>query len=130
MNLHGIVRGAIQTVNPDIDASWTQSTGSTTAGDGKRTPAYAAPVMIRAQVQPPSGEDLKQIEYLNMQGVFRTVYAFGSLQGIVRPALQGGDLLVFPLDGTPRTWKVVHVLETWNPDATGWCAVIVALQDD
>lgn len=130
MNLHGIVRGAIGTVNPDQTIVWRASTGTSTDTAGKRTPTYAIDAPISAQVQPTSGDDLKQIEYLNMQGTLRTVYAFGSLQGIVRPALKGGDLLVFPLDSVSRTWLVVHVLETWTPDATGWCSVIAALQDD
>jgi hypothetical protein len=130
MNLHGIVRGAINAVNPDRPIGWRVSTGSTTSTSGKQTPTYAAEVEISAQVQPSSGDDLKQIEYLNMQGTFRTVYAFGSIQGIVRPQLKGGDLLVFALDGaTPRLWKVVHVLETWTPDAAGWCSVVAALQE-
>lgn len=129
MNLHGIVRGAINAVNPDRIITWRASTGSITSASGKQTPTYAVDAQISAQVQPSSGDDLKQIEYLNMQGTFRTVYAFGSVQGIVRPALKGGDLLVFALDGVSRLWLVVHVLETWTPDAAGWCSVIAALQD-
>jgi hypothetical protein len=130
LNLHGIVRGAIGAVNPDSLIAWRRSTGSTTGASGAQTPTYAADAEISAQVQPSSGDDLKQIEYLNLQGTFRTVYAFGSIQGIVRPELKGGDLLVFPLDGaTLRLWKVVHVLETWRPDAAGWCSVVAALQD-
>lgn len=129
MNLHGIVRAAIGTVNPDRTITWRASTGSTTSASGKQTATYAADADISAQVQPLDGDDLKQIEYLNMQGTFRKVYAFGSIQGIVRPALKGGDLLVIPLDGVPRLWLVVHVLETWTPDAAGWCSVVAALQD-
>ena len=129
LNLHAEVRAAIQTVNPDIAVSWSKSTGSTTDTAGAQTPTYAAAATIRAQVQPVAGDDLRQIEYLNMQGIFRTVYAFGDIEGIARPDLKGGDLLQFPFNGTQRNWKVVHVLETWNPDAAGWCSVIAALQE-
>jgi len=130
LNLHAAVRGAIQSVNPDVAATWLVSTGSTVDGSYKQAPAYAAGVPIRAQVQPVAGDDLKQIDYLNMQGVLRTVYAFGDVEGIVRPDLKGGDLLQFVFGGVVRVWKVVHVLETWTPDTVGWCSVIVALQED
>ena len=40
------------------------------------------------------------------------------------PDAKGGDLLVFGA----RTWKVVAVLETWQPDATGFCKLGVVLQ--
>lgn len=130
MNLHGIVRGAITTVNPDRSITWKTSTGSTTSASGKQTPTYATATIV-AQIQPTSGDDLKKIEYLNMQGIFRTVYAFGDVEGIVRPDLKGGDLLQFApvLGGTLRNWLVVHVLETWTPDTAGWCAVIAVLQE-
>lgn len=131
MNLHGIVRGAITTVNPDRNIAWLVSTGNTIETNGKQTPTYAAPATIGAQIQPVSGDDLKQIEYLNMQGIFRKVYAYGDVEGIVRPELKGGDLLQFApvLGGALRNWLVVHVLETWTPDTAGWCAVIAALQE-
>lgn len=132
INLHAAVRGPIGAVNSDQTITWRVSTGSTTSASGAQTPNYAADVDVGAQVQPLEGDDLKQIEYLNMQGVMRKVYAYGSIQGIVRPALKGGDLLVFPLDGVSRLWKVVHVLETWTPqgvNVTGWCSVVAALQD-
>ncbi len=39
MNLHGIVRGMIGAVNPDITATLLQATGANvTAPNGKRTP--------------------------------------------------------------------------------------------
>lgn len=43
MNLHGIVRGAIVTVNPDVPVAVRISTGYTIAAGGTRTPTYAAP---------------------------------------------------------------------------------------
>jgi hypothetical protein len=130
MNLHGIVRGAIGTVNPDQAVTYRASTGYSTGADGTRTPTYAADVTVSAQVQALSGQDLKHTDFLNIQGVKRAVYLFGNTQGVVRPDVKGGDLLVFPqaLGGTPQTWLVVVVLETWNPDRLGWCKVGVVLQ--
>lgn len=108
---------------------WLVSDGSDIDASYKQTPSYAAPVTIRAQVQPLAGDVLRQAEYLNLQGILRNVYAFGDIEGIVRPDLKGGDMLQFPFAGTMRNWKVVHVLESWTPDAAGWCSVIAALQE-
>jgi hypothetical protein len=132
MNLHGIVRGAISAVNPDRAITWQVSTGNTVGASGKQSPSYAAPVTIpRAQIQPVSGDALQFVNNLQQQGVYRSVYAYGDIEGIVRPELKGGDLLNFAmvLGGTVRPWLVVHVVETWTPDAAGWCHVVVALQE-
>lgn len=124
MNLHGIVRGAINAVNPDVTGVWLRSSGSTTAADGTRTPTYDTFSDVKMQVQAATGDDLQHINNLNQQGVYRKVYLFGDVQGVVRPDAKGGDLLQFD----SHDWLVVHVLETWKPDATGWCCVLAAMQ--
>lgn len=126
MNLHGIVRGAITTVNPDVIASYQRSNGNTVNADFSQTPTYDAPVNIRIQHQALSGGDLKHADAIGLQGVLRTVYMYGNKQGVVRPTQQGGDLLAFPLvpNGPTFNWLVVEVGETW-PD---WCKVTVCLQ--
>jgi len=128
LNLHSIVRPAINSVNPDVLGVWRRSTGQTTAADGKRTPTFATVPAVRLQVQAASGDDLQHIDYMTQQGVYRKVYAFGDVEGQVRPDLKGGDILQFAYGGSTRDWLVVHVLETWAPDTVGWCSVLVALQ--
>lgn len=123
INLHSAVRGAITTVNPDVLATWRISTGYTTAADGAQSPTYAES-SVRIQVQAMTGRDLQHRDMQNIQGVVRSVYMWGDGQGVVRPDAKGGDLLVFGA----RTWKVVAVLETWQPDATGFCKLGVVLQ--
>jgi hypothetical protein len=126
MNLHGIVRGAITTVNKDVTAMWSKSTGNTPNADFSQTPTYATAVPIQIQHQALSGGDLKHADALGLQGILRTVYMYGNKQGVVRPSQQGGDLLTFPLvpNGPTLNWLVVEVGETW-PD---WCKVTVCLQ--
>jgi hypothetical protein len=126
MNLHGIVRGAIGTVNPDIIAPWTQSTGRTVDAAGNVTPTYAAPVNIQIQVQAMTGKDLAAVNGMNLQGVLRAVYCYGNKQGVVRVAQKGGDLFAFPETpgATSRNWLVVKVMETW-PE---WSKIIVEMQ--
>jgi len=129
INLHGAVAGAIDALNPRFSGVWRRSTGYTTASDGTRTPTYSdATVLMRVQAL--SGKDLKHAEFLNMQGVKRVVSMFSNAQGVVRPDVKGGDILQFPEDrgGSNRDWLVVQVLETWTPDAAGWCRVGVVLQ--
>lgn len=126
MNLHGIVRGAIQTVNPDTKIDLYASTGFTQDASFKQVPAYAAKSTVYGQVQALTGKDLKHEALINIQGLCRAVYFYGNVQGIVRPDGKGGELMFFPQvpGGTNQCWKVVCVLETW-PD---WCKVAVNLQ--
>lgn len=131
MNLHGIVRGAIQSVNPDMTAMYYQSSGSTTGADGSRVPTYVN-TTVQIQVQAETGKDLMHESFLNLQGVKRSVYMFGNTQGANRPDVQGGDLIAFPevRGGTAKLWLVAIVLETWSPDVAGWCKLGVVLQKD
>lgn len=132
MNLHSIVRPAINSVNPDISGIWQESTGFTNVPGGKPVPEYTTHAGVRMQVQALTGKDLMHTNFASMQGVKRAVYVQGNVQGVVRPDGTGGDLLLFPADrgGPRRTWLVVAVLETWTPDSAGWCKVGVILQTD
>ena len=126
MNLHGIVRGAIRTVNPDISAQYQASTGYSTNGAGKQAPSYAAAVGVQIQVQPVTTKDIERLNNLSLQGVFRRVYAYGNYAAIIRADSKGGDLLTFAEypGGPTHTWKTTEVAEAW-PD---WCSVVVTLQ--
>jgi len=128
MNLHGIVRGAITSVNPDVLATLRRPTGEyTTAPDGLRTPEYDERTDVPIQVQALSGKDVQHMDALNIQGVLRSVHLDGDWQGVFRPDGLGGDLFTFGYAGAPaRTWLVVQVMETW-PD---WSRVVVQLQMD
>lgn len=129
LNLHNITRPAINTVNPEILGVWRRSTGYTTFSDGTQVPTYAD-TTVPMQVQALSGKDLKHTDFLNMQGVKRSVYLYGDVQGVVKPDVKGGDILQFPetRGGANRDWLVVVVFETWVPDASGFCKVGVVLQ--
>lgn len=128
MNLRGLVRGAINSVNNDKLIQWLASTGSTFGAAGTLTPTYAAVQSIYAQIQPVPTDRLAQLENLNIQGVMRSVYMRNGVASAVRADGTGGDLLQFPevLNGLPRTWLVVTVEEAWD----NWCHVIVKMQND
>lgn len=125
MNLHSLVRGAINSINPDISATLLRSNGYVTAPDGKQVPKFLS-YSGKIQVQGVSAKDLQHTDYLNIQGVLRTVYLLGNWAGVVRADQKGGDLMKFPqIPGAAvQDWRVVTVKETWP----NWSSVIVWLQ--
>ena len=132
LNLHAVVTPAIQAVNADVQATYLKSTGYTLTTAGKQVPAYATPVTVTINVQPPSGRDLRHFEFLNMQGVISTVFLYSDPQAVDRVNAQGGDLLQFPqFSGAPvDNWLVTMVAETWDVDGGGWTKLYVTLQTD
>jgi hypothetical protein len=125
VNLHGIVAPVIGVVNPNVDAVVQVSTGSTIAADGTRTPTYAAPVTVPAQVQALTFRDIQQIDGLNLQGTRRAIYLYGKVDGLVRAENKGGDLITLSDGPNVGVWLVAVVLECW-PD---WCKVVATQQD-
>jgi hypothetical protein len=132
LNLHSIVRGAIQTVNADTQCAYLKSTGSTPNADGSKTPTYATPQTVYAQIQPPSGRDLQHMDFLNLQGITRVAFLYGDPQGISRVDARGGDLLQFPqYAGNPvDNWLIVIPDETWTVGSGDWSKVFLVLQTD
>lgn len=127
MNLRKIANAYTRNINPNIPAIWRKSIGYTVKEDGTQEPVYEDST-VEINPQAVSGDTLAFIEGLNIQGVMRSVYMYGNVQGVVRSDERGGDLLLFPQtpDKPIQTWKVVTVVETW-PD---WAHVIVVLQND
>lgn len=132
MNLHAIVRGPINVVNADKNINYLRSTGNTIGAAGKQTPTYATGVVLQGNIQPIASDDLEHTDYLNKQGVYKAVYLFGNVEGIVRPAQKGGDILQFPrfLGEANANWLTIKADETWDVDQGGWCRVVVVLQSD
>ena len=123
MNLHQIVSGVIQAVNPNQLITIQTSTGYTTNSDGSRVPGYAPAFDARGQVQELTTRDLHQLDALNIQGSMRTIYINGEIDAIIRISQKGGDLITL-VDGS--VWLTTAVLEQW-PD---WCKVAVTMQTD
>jgi hypothetical protein len=127
VNLHGIVSGAIATVNPPTFCTIMLSNGYTIGSDGTQIPAYQTVYNIPVDVQALSYTDLMKIGGLNIEGTRRKLYLNGSLEGVDRQAVKGGDLVIMPdlPDFRGRTtWLVTQVLEWW-PD---WCSCAATLQ--
>lgn len=120
MNLHGIVSPLVAVVNPKQTIQLERSTGPVTTAAGKRTPGYAAPVNVVAQVQPVQYNDIQLTNGMGIQGSRVKVYLAGDWNGIVRADREGGDRITLA-DGTK--WIVAVQAEQWG-GANGWTAVI------
>jgi hypothetical protein len=126
VNLHHLASGMVRTVNPNVPVSIQVSTGQSTLSGGKVVPTYAFPIVHYAQVQPLSQKDLQLADSLNLQGTLRAIYMNGNVDGEVRIALKGGDLITINPGGpNPGIYLVTHVEEAW-PD---WCKALCTLQN-
>jgi hypothetical protein len=122
MNLHAIVSGNIQAINPYIQLIVQISTGYATNPDGSRVPSYAPNQIVFGDVQALQYNDIVQLDALNIQGERRKIYINGEVDGLIRVENKGGDLITTP-DG--NVWLVALVLEYWSQ----WVSVAVTLQD-
>lgn len=101
----------------------------TATGSGARAPTYSIAPNVPMQFQAMTSDELQQIDGLNISATYRAVHMNGDLQGLDRPGVKGGDILLAPtgLTGVSMdTWLVVKVLEAF--DASGWCRLAVVLQ--
>lgn len=130
LNLHNIVRGAINIVNPDEDV-WLIQNISQTNVKGRITAVYAEPEKVRAQVQTLSGDDLTVMNDTQRTERDRKFYLYAETKtgnapsGIIRPLGKSGDFMRRN-DGT--YWKVYNVSEDYTTD--GWVLVLASQQVD
>ncbi|MGV3346411.1 hypothetical protein ACGVWS_11970 [Enterobacteriaceae bacterium LUAb1] len=120
MNLHKIARSAISRVNPFTQAIIRVSDGFDMERGRKQTPKYLPDQTISIQLQPLSGEDLKHVEGMNLQGLIKSIHVDGNFYGVNRERQIGGDLIIIGGD----TWLVVEPLELWPQ----WCRLLVQMQ--
>lgn len=120
IDVRAIANAASSAVNPNITVTVLRSNGYTIGAGRKQMPTYDAPVVGPAQVQALDGDDLKQIDGLNIQGTIRAIYLRGALAGVIRPDQIGGDIV--QIGG--KDWLVVKVLESWPT----WTKAAIVLQ--
>lgn len=131
INLHSIVRGAINTINADETVYLMQSAGQKNV-KGQLIASYAAPEKITAQVQSLGGDDLNVINDTERTERDRKFYLFAKTatgappSGIIRPLGKTGDFIYRPADGC--FWKIYNVSEDFS--AAGWCLVLASQQVD
>jgi hypothetical protein len=120
LNLHDIVRGAVQAVNDDQPGIVYIATGATLTR-GIAVPNFnAVPAQLQIQATP-----FERVEHA--RGVLYSenkiiIYAYGNFDGIDRPDQTGGS--VVQVTGTSDWYAVTQVLEWWP----GWCCLEVTRQ--
>lgn len=87
--------------------------------------AMTTSLSLLAQVQPMTKADLMQLEGLNLNGDKKKIYMNGSIDGVVRVELKGGDLVTLP---NGQVWLVVQNLEGFS-DTAGWVSAAMVLQN-
>lgn len=120
MNLHDVVRGAIQAVNPDEPGQVYVSTGGTNVR-GILTPGFCrvdSDMQIQASRHTPIYHE-RGLQYTNS---LYLVYAYGDFSDLDRPSQSGGDIAFF----RGHYWYISQFLEWWP----GWCSFEVTQQLD
>ncbi len=115
MDLQALANPVAESVNSNTFVSIQLSTGYAFGGPGLRQmPQYQPiPVTGYAQVQELTSSELRQAEGLNIQGVMKTIYFRGNLNGVIRPESKGGDLVTMAIRGQSagtEAWFVVKTL--------------------
>ena len=128
LNLHDLVRGAINIVNPDEDV-WLIQNISQTNVKGRITASYAPAQKVKAQVQTLSGDDLTVMNDTERTERDRKFYLYSDTEtgtppsGIIRPLSMSGDF-IRRADGT--WWMVYNVTEEFI--TSGWVLVLASQQ--
>lgn len=122
LNMHALVRGAIEVVNNDVDGTVYVNTGRTNVR-GILSPTFS-PVTARLQIQAQQHTPIQHERSLQYSNAFLTIYAYGNFSDIERANGEGGDIINVPNGPRAGWYYVTQVLEWW-PD---WCAFEVTTQ--
>jgi len=118
VDIRGIANSVSNVINPNVSATVRVSSGYTIdPATLKQVPSYAPDAVGPVQFQALDGDDLKQLEGLNLQGALRAVFLRGQLAGVIRADSKGGDLVIVAAPAPVElrgTWLVVKVFETWQ----------------
>lgn len=123
INLHGVVRGVINSIHEDETVHWYRFAGQVNV-DGALFPSFFAPVTVKAQVQSESDEALAHSNNVGESAVVRRFYMYADgvmlrPAGLVRPLERGGDLLFRLVDST--WWLITATKEDFSE--SGWVCV-------
>ena len=130
LNLHSIVRGAITSVNNDLDCELYRMTGRhQTDDEGDTTPIFEGPALVKAQFQSISQDMIRQMDMLEITTTTRRVYLYATSSPAQRPWAQwrplgrSGDVIKDP---NGSIWTISAVIEDFTSE--GWICVLATLQ--
>jgi hypothetical protein len=128
INVRGLANMATQNVNPNQVVTLEVSTGYTVDDYGHQVPSFLSQ-LIEVQTQSLSSTEKYNLDLVNKQGQFISIYAYGTIDGIRRWLQKGSSKFTFPAYGEeePAVWMVDQVAESyatwtrviaWRTDAT------------
>ena len=122
INVRAMANGMTSLVNPNLAAVLRVNEGSTVDSEGNQVPNFVEhPIQIQAQSLGSEEKDHlnlvdRQLNLVDRQGEYITVYAYGSITAIQRWLERGASELVFTPYGEslPVRWSVDKVLESYR----------------
>lgn len=129
LNLHQIVRGAINFNYPDEDLQLYKSTGATQNVGGIKTALYLAPISVKGNFQAENDSALFYADLAGKNSTIKRLYLYSEESpsnrpwGMDRPLARAGDVVV---DQFNRQWKTIAVIDDFSH--TGWVCLRVELQ--
>lgn len=118
INVRALANMATQNVNPNTRVTLQANAGYTVNEYGEQIPAYINEP-IEVQTQSLSSTEKYNLDLINKQGEFISIYVYGDINGIRRWLQKGSSRFVFPAYGEeePTIWNVEQVAEsfaTWT----------------
>lgn len=114
INVRALANMATQNVNPNRTVTLQVNTGYTVDDYGVQVPSFLEEE-IEVQVQSLSSQEKFNLDLVNKQGEFVSIYAFGAIDGIRRWLGRGSSKFIFPAYGEEATaeWQVNQVMESY-----------------
>ena len=135
VNLHGMVRGAINHLHPDTEVTLYRTTGQAVIVGGQPKSIYAEGLPLKAQAQSEGATALFHADKIGQEEITRKFYLFAApeldlrIAGIIRPLSRGGDMLqIAPGENwfAGTWWLVDATIEDFT--RSGWASVRATLQ--
>lgn len=123
MNIHEIIRNAINNVNPMQPVKVLKFKGFSVDEYGINTNTYEEVDTI-ARIQPINSFKLQHINNFNSSNVYKKAFLNGFQYGLNMALSTNGDMLEF--DG--KRWLIIEAPQTWS--YTGWNELTLCLQND
>lgn len=123
MNIHEIIRNAINNVNPMQPVKVLKFKEFSVDEYGINTNTYEEVETI-ARIQPISSFKLQHINNFNSSNVYKKAFLNGFQNGLNMALSTNGDMLEF--DG--KRWLIIEAPQTWS--YTGWNELTLCLQND
>lgn len=114
INVRALANMATQNVNPNRTVTLQVNTGYTVDDYGVQVPSFLEEE-IEVQMQSLSSQEKFNLDLVNKQGEFVSIYAFGAIDGIRRWLGKGSSKFIFPAYGESDAaeWQVNQVMESY-----------------